>query len=146
MDRTNDNGVLRWAARRAEQRSSFLASPLAAYRTIHGVAEEQLADFLACTADSLPTLALCKRPDSNEPSFKEDIERIASFVGASSVRLGQLLREVEAVEALRGATKGSAGQAADAGLLAAARDARPEELETSRGADEREEKREGEEP
>jgi hypothetical protein len=146
VDKPNDNRILGWAARRAEQRSSFLAAPLAAYRSIHGVAEEQLADFLACTLESLPTLALCKRPDSNEPSFKGDVEQIAGFVGASSVRLGQLLREVEAIEALRGGAAGSGEQATSSGLLAAARDAHPEESEVSGDADDREEQREGEEP
>lgn len=133
MVRSNDDGVLGWAARRAEQRPSFLAAPLATYRDIHGVAEEQLADFLRCPVGSLPTLALCRNPNLNEAGFRRAVERIASFVNADGVRLGQLLREVEAVEALRRARE-APGRATDVGLLTAARDVYLREPDPSDGA------------
>lgn len=144
MAKSSEDAVLLWAARRAERRTSFLASTLAAYRSMHDVEEEQLARFLACPVKSLPTLALCKRPDPNASDFRKDVERIASFVGADGVQLGKLLREVETVEALRGAAE-SSGQTGDAGMLAAARDAGLEETKSSRDAGDRGEEREGSE-
>ncbi len=135
MDRQEDKGVFGWAARRAERRPTFLAAALATYRRTHGVAEDQLAEILRCPIEALPTLALCRRPDPNKSGFRWDVERVASFVGADRVRLAQLLREVEVVETLRGAGESFGRVAAEAGLLAAARDARPDEAESS-GRDE----------
>lgn len=128
MSRSEDHSAIGWAARRAEQRPFFLATALAAYRRSHGVAEDQLADLLNCPVKSLPALALCRRPDPSRSSFRSDVERIASFLGADGMRLARLLREVDALEAFRGADA-TRVQPSEGGLLAAARDARTEQAE-----------------
>ena len=124
MDR--ERKALEWAARRAARRAAFIASALADYKATHGATEEQLARFLGCSAEALPALALCKRPDPSGKNFRPEAERVASFAGADATRLAQLLREVETAEALRDAARGREGTS-DAGLLAAARDARTDE-------------------
>lgn len=134
MDSQENIDIFRWTARRAEQRSSFVATDLAAYRSIHETSEEELARFLACPAEALADLALCRRPDPSKPNFKTEVQRIASFVGCDDARLAILLREVDAINVFRSAAENSEG-AADAGLLAAARDARSEEFEPSRDAE-----------
>lgn len=121
MNRRNERDILRWTARRAEGRASFLAADLAKYRGIHGSSEEEVANSLAISVESLPALALCKRPDPAKSNFRLEVERIASFVGADAVRLASLVREVEAVEALRRAGRDRT-TGANAGFLAAARD------------------------
>lgn len=128
MDRKKNDYIFRWTARRAEQRSSFVAADLATYRAMQEMSEQELARFLSCPVETLADLALCSRPDPSTPNFKTQVRRIASFVGCDDVRLATLLREVDAVNIFRSAAEGSRG-AADAGLLAAARDARSEELE-----------------
>ena len=124
--------IFRWTARRAAQRPSFVAADLGLYTAIHEISEEELAELLACPEEALADLALCRRPDPSKPSFKTEVQRIASFVGCDGARLVQLLREVDAVNTFRTAER---SQDADAGLLAAARDARDEDPDSSsRGA------------
>lgn len=134
MDSQENIDIFRWTARRAEQRSSFVAADLATYRAIQDASEEELARFLSCPAEALAELALCRRPDPSKPNFKTQVQHIASFVGCDDVQLATLLREVDAINIFRSAAENSEG-AADAGLLAAARDARSEEFEPSRNAE-----------
>jgi hypothetical protein len=126
--------IYRWTARRAAQRSSFVAADLAAYRAMQEASEEDLARFLSCQPEALADLALCKRPDPSKLNFKTEVQRIASFVRCDDIQLAKLLREVDAVNIFRSAAEDSEG-AADAGLLAAARDAGSEGFESSLDAE-----------
>jgi hypothetical protein len=130
VDSQENIDMFRWAARRAEQRSSFVAAYLAAYRDMQETSEEELARFLSCPVEALTDLALCRRPDPSKPSFKTEVQRIASFAVCDEARLAMLLREVDALNIFRNAAEDSEG-AADSGFLAAARDARSEEVESS---------------
>ncbi len=134
MDSQENIDIYRWTARRAAQRSSFVAADLAAYRAMQGASDEELARFLSCPTEALTDLALCRRPDPSKLSFKTEVQRIAAFVGCDDARLAKLLREVDAINIFRSAAEDSES-AADAGLLAAARDARCEEFKPSRGAE-----------
>lgn len=131
MDRQEINDIFRWTARRAEQRSSFVAADLATYRAMQELSEQELARFLSCPAEALVDLALCRRPDPSTSSFKVQVQRIASFAGCDDVRLAALLREVDAINTFRSAAEDSEGTT-DSGFLAAARDARGEEVESFR--------------
>ena len=142
MDRRKNEDIFRWTARRAKQRSSFVATDLAAYRSMQEMSEQELAKFLSCPAEALTDLALCRSPDPSKPNFKTEVRRIASFVGCDLIRLAALLREVDAVNIFRRAAEDSEG-AADAGLLAAARDARSEEFEPSSAPEDVDEDDEG---
>jgi hypothetical protein len=121
--------IFRWTARRAAQRPSFVAADLGLYTAIHEISEEELAELLSCPEEALTDLALCRRPDPSKPNFKTEVQRLASFVGCDGARLVQLLREVDTVNTFRAAER-SQGDA-DAGLLAAARDARDKDPESS---------------
>ena len=116
-----DDTVLRRASRRAEVRVAFLAGALAQYRAMHAADDAALAAFLGCEPRRLPLLAFCRRPDPSTPSFHSDVRRIAVYVGASELQLVNLLREVEALAALRTIPQQAAG-GGESGFLMAARD------------------------
>lgn len=97
-----DRRLLDHAAARAEERSFFLASALAAYRRLSGFDDARLAAWLECRSEALSRLGLCRRPDGETAMFVEDVQRIAAFAGASAARLASLLRAVENAEAMRG--------------------------------------------
>jgi hypothetical protein len=102
-------------ARLAHKRPDLLASLIAAYQEQEGLDDTGLATFLDCPPGMLPRLALCRRP-RQAPHFRQDVERIASYVQASPIKLARLIRAAESREAL--------GQLSGAGpsLLLAARD------------------------
>jgi hypothetical protein len=115
--------LLAWAARRARGREAFVASALASYQELHQLDDAALAAWLGLPEPALADLALCLRPAADAPSFRADVERIAAHVGASRQRLAKLLREADAVTALR-AAPAPGGRQAGQGILKAARDRR----------------------
>jgi len=106
------------AANRAANDGFFLGSALEAYRGHYGFSDAQLASLLRCSVENLPRLGLCKRPDPSSSSFREDVERIAAYAVVDPLALGRLLREIDAISALRSGRDTTEA----AGLLMAARD------------------------
>jgi hypothetical protein len=137
-----DSDYLQRAAQRASCRSFFVASALSTYQNLHQIGEDELAIFLGCSPTTLPKLALCRLPDTAAPSFRAEVERIASYTGVNSVHLAQLFREVEAITALRSA-RHYQDTATSQGALMAARDhlgeTHSEESEQSKASYNREE-------
>jgi hypothetical protein len=84
-----------------------------------GIDEEDLAVLLGCSPEQIFRLALCRRPDIR--TFRQDVERVAAYVGANALRLAEMLREVDAWTALQETTADSTLQPGS-GLLMAARD------------------------
>jgi hypothetical protein len=125
MESNKTSSLLRYAARRAAQNRFFLAEYLTEFRIFRGIAEDELARFLGCSPGLLPKLALCRRPDSESPRFRSDVERIAVAFDMQPSRLVQLIREVDTLKALAEA-KPMKQEALD-GLLAVARDAEDSE-------------------
>jgi hypothetical protein len=110
---------LELAAQRAGQRSFFVASDLQTYRSLHRLGDEELAQWLGCPHEELLKLALCRRPNSMASSFREEVERIATYTRSDKMRLAHLFREVDAQAALQSSEHVVAeGQ----GFLIAARD------------------------
>jgi hypothetical protein len=120
------------AAERASQSPFFLGFALARYARIEGLRDDaELARRLACHPATLSRLRLCRRPDGGSARFAADVLRIAQRFGLDPARLAELLRQVDALDALR-AVEDTAGS-----WLAAARD---------RDEDEDDEDAEGEDP
>lgn len=119
MNTRRQSELLQRAAQRAGHRYFFVASALSAYQLLHGLSEEELTAFLGCARAALPTLALCRLPHAAAPSFRAEVERIASYTGANSMRLAQLFREVESTTALRSAQQRQEGATGPSVLLAA---------------------------
>ncbi len=110
---------LRKASQRARSRPFFLASALDTYRESLGLDEIGLAAYLGCDPEDLPLLALCRRPAGEPAELRSDASRIGARFGLQAQRLIELLRLVDALEALQsGAQAGVLAR----GLLAAARD------------------------
>jgi hypothetical protein len=83
----------------AQERPALLAGPLRLYKEQEGLDDRQLAAMLGCAPEAIPRLALCKRPRP-APHFREDVERIASFIHADTLQLMMLIRALESREAL----------------------------------------------
>ena len=104
--------------------------------------DEDLAQFLGCSPMVLPKLSLCRQPNPESPRFRSDAERIAAAFDIQSIRLVQLIREVDSIKALT-QTK-QLNQETREGLLAVARDdencqQKPKDINESSG-DEQEKK------
>jgi hypothetical protein len=83
----------------ARERPTLLAGPLHLYKEQEGLDNQQLATMLGCEAEAIPRLALCERPRP-APHFREDVERIASYIHADMLQLAMLIRAAESREAL----------------------------------------------
>ncbi len=79
----------------ARTRASLLAGLLADYQEQEHLSNEKLAALLTCEVSTLARLALCRRPRP-APQFRQDVERIAHYVGANPRQLGELIRQMEA--------------------------------------------------
>lgn len=82
----------------AKERPNLLASPLNLYKEQEGLNDEQLAASLGCDSEAIARLALCERPRP-VPHFREDVERIATYIQADMLQLAMLIRAIEAREA-----------------------------------------------
>lgn len=120
MDNNKTQSLLRYAARKAAKNQFFLAEHLTEFRGIRGMTDDDLARFLGCTPEMLPKLALCRRPDTESPSFRSDVEQIATAFAIQPVRLVQLIREVDTLKTLSEVSL--TNQKVPDGLLAVARD------------------------
>jgi hypothetical protein len=103
VSQAEQDRLLAWAARRARGRDTFIASDLFAYQERHRLDDAELAAWLRCSTRVLTDLALCRRPPADAPSFRQDVDQIANYVGVRSDRLALLLRETDAIAALRAA-------------------------------------------
>jgi hypothetical protein len=114
-------------AQLAQGRPNLLAGALSLYKEQEGLDDEQLAALLGCEPAALSRLALCERPRP-APHFREDVERIATYIHADLMQLAMLIRAAESREAL----SKRPGEASPA--LLAARDY--EEFEETRSGEE----------
>jgi len=113
--------LLQRAAERACAQPFFLGSALTAFAAAEGLDNAGLANRLACTVFLLPRLALCRRPAGQ--TFASDVQRIAERFEVDPLKLAELLRTVEALDALERAWAGeSTTSVPGGGWLAAARD------------------------
>ncbi len=118
----SDRDILKWAAMRSAEQPVMLGFDLNEYRNMHEVSEDDLASLLRCSRDALVCVAFCRRPDPNTPTFRAEVEQIASHCGADSQTLAKILREVDTLRTMRDLPTPVLGQTAQSGLMAAARD------------------------
>ncbi len=86
-------------AQLAQGRPNLLAGPLMLYKEQEGLDDERLAALLRCEPAALSRLALCERPRP-APHFREDVQRIATYIQADLMQLAMLIRAAESREAL----------------------------------------------
>lgn len=133
MESYRNSSLLQYAARRAAQDRFFFSEYLIEFRIARGIAEDELAQLLGCSPDILPKLSLCRRPDSESPRFRTDVERIAVSFNIQPRCLLQIIREVETLRALVKASPMK--QQVPEGLLATARDLEDNESDYRETAD-----------
>lgn len=106
------------AAKKASADPFFLAHLLTFVAAGGGLGH--VANRLRCDATQVIRLALCRCPREDSVGFRQDIEKIAGFIGCDPLALAQMVREAAAKKAL------SSGNAISASSLLAARDRLPE--------------------
>lgn len=79
----------------------FMASAVVLFQSERDWDDADLAGWLACDIDGVRRLSLCRRPLPDSDGFSNDIETIAAYVRCEADRLVQLVREVDAIEAIR---------------------------------------------
>jgi len=119
VEKQTDERLLARAFEKAAEYSLFIAADLRLYRSFNGMPNEKLASFLNCTTIGLYKLGLCKRPDPLSPSFRSQVEEIASYSGVNGQRLAQLLRETDTTKAMWTLSKNPTGTRSPAYLMAA---------------------------
>jgi hypothetical protein len=124
---SNKTEQLNRLARRLLDNPSFMAYVLAQFQRQERLNDDELAKNLNTPVDTLPRLALCKRPDSGSPQFADQIRQIAAYTNLDAAQLAHIVRQVDFVEKM--AKKPQPNQAKELpqvaprfGLVAAARD------------------------
>lgn len=127
---TQPSSHLEHAALLASSDPFFLAHLLAPLIQSGRITRRDLAAKIVCPESRLVRLWLCRAPSLVSPAFREDIERIANYVGCDPTRLGTIVREASAIKALESTRESSQS------VLLAARDRLPEEPNESTKSDE----------
>ena len=102
------------ASESAAMRPTFLGFVLGSFQAREGFDDTRLSRWLGIDEDQLYWLRLCRRPRID--NFAPDVNLIANRFRINPSRLAALIREVDAVDALR-ITPGQTD-----GVMAAARD------------------------
>ena len=95
------NNHLTRLAHRLSNDIEFMAGVLTIYSVQEQLSEQELANLLEISTEKLSTLALCKSPQSSKPDFANQVKQIASYVGVDTIRLANLIRQVEAIEVIK---------------------------------------------
>jgi hypothetical protein len=105
---------------RTRQDPFFVGRALAVYQRLHGMDDQQMAQWLECSEDDLARLALCRLPDDKKDGFQRDVRKIAAFAVCNPDRLVRVLRGAASWDALQ-----EGDQELTDGFLLAARDHKP---------------------
>jgi hypothetical protein len=120
MDRDQmSNPALSALSARAALNPEFMGYVIREYLNSQRITNDDLCSLLGITPELLVRLSLCKRPDPQEPDFVERVSAIGDYTLCDEDALLQVIRHVDALEALR-----TPGQRT---MLSAARDRYPDE-------------------
>ncbi|MEW8143901.1 MAG: hypothetical protein AB2777_20500 [Candidatus Thiodiazotropha endolucinida] len=98
---TNAN-AMKVLARKAENQDGFLGTVLNAVAAANKCTTAEVAIRIGCSSENIPRLALCKIPRGEEAvHFSADILQISEFVGCDAGQLANLVREFQAITAMR---------------------------------------------
>lgn len=87
--------------RRAATDPFFLGYSLSQFAVERSWEDDELARFLDCDVDRLPSLMACRSPDPDVPRFAADVRTISKFAGCNEDRLLLALREMSVLGVLR---------------------------------------------
>jgi len=107
------------AVQKAQNHNFFLGNILSEFQRLNNLDEKKLAASLGCDIQNLPLLALCRCPLTSQTTFASDVDHLTYRFGLHANQLANIIREVEALQALRGQLMSNS---VAPGLLLAARD------------------------
>lgn len=117
---------LKRAAQIAQGDPFYLAGLMEVYQHMEGMDSSSLARYLGCLPDTLPRVALCRRPDPSPRRFRADVEAIARRFGLKADHLANLVRVTDAFRHFS-----TSQGAAPLGNLMAARDRQDDDRQAS---------------
>lgn len=107
-EKNQTEALLAYMARRAADRSFYLASALESFRQAEKLDESGLVELLEIEPGQLSRLALCGRPDETDKgSFIHDVNTIAAKFNLKPMLLAKLLRVAAVYETNRVTTSTS---------------------------------------
>lgn len=140
MDRTQKQ--LSMLAERLRNNDRYMAWVLEVYRRQERMTVEALAEKLDAAPERYALLAICKRPERESDTFGDQVRQIAAYTNVNPAVLGNLIRQVDSLQTLAGASQEQAVQDSgrhmaplNAGVLAAARDRVDAEQEKTGSSD-----------
>ncbi len=92
--------LLEQLAQRLEGDPNYMASVLEAYRRQEGKSRDAQQQQLGLSRLAFVRLALCRRPDADQATFRAQVEEIARYTGATPASLVQLIRQVDALASM----------------------------------------------
>lgn len=129
---TNANAI-EVLARKAENQDGFLGAILNAVAAANQSTVAEVASRIGCSSKNISRLALCKIPRAEAAEhFSADVRQISQFVGCDAGQLANLVREFQAIAAMR--CYDPEGSHHDT-MLMAARDKKGEFDEDSKGSE-----------
>jgi hypothetical protein len=120
---------LRLLADGLKENPDYMAWVFASYQKIEKLSEAQLIQALGTSPAGYARILLCKRPLADSQNFASQMKQIADYSGADPSSLANIIRQVDAVQALYSkpedlaeAEGNSLPKYVKGGILAAARD------------------------
>jgi hypothetical protein len=86
---------------RTQDDPSFFGSIIKHYLKTHAETKQQLASRLSCSTIQLDRLSICLLPKEEDKEFLKKIQKVAQYVGVKQDILLNIVREVQALNALR---------------------------------------------
>jgi hypothetical protein len=123
--------VLARAVQKAQNNPFFLANVLNEFQRQNNLNDASLAKLIGCKAQDLPRLALCRCPNTSQPTFASDVNHLAHRFGLHENDLANIIRQVGALHELRDQFMKTRNRQ---GMLLAARD-REDDTITDQGED-----------
>ena len=126
---SNADRLLAGFSARLSHDSHYMANLLSTYKRYERVSNEDVAKLLDTSPAAIVRLSLCRRPNSGSKDFGEQVKQLSVYANADVVRLANLNRQVEGLEALKFESHPEVknelaprGSTAEIGRLVAARD------------------------
>lgn len=91
---------LQMMAAKLQNNQSYMAWVLFTYQKQERISINKLVEAFNTNDEFLAKLALCKKPNTQSKSFREQINQISQYTGIDTFLLVKIIRQVESVEQL----------------------------------------------
>lgn len=98
----NSVNAIEVLARKAENQDGYFGAVLSVVAAANKSTVAEIASGIGCSYENASRLALCKIPrDESAGQFSDDVRQISQFVGCDAEKLANLVREFQAIAAMR---------------------------------------------